>query len=484
MEQQEYDMVIDGERRAAASTLSVENPATGELVGRVASGDADDAAAAIDAAAAAADDWARSSPADRAASLRTIADRIEAEADDLAALLSAEAGKPLPTAEGEVAETIAQYRFYAGVTDKVRGDTIPTAENRFNYTKRSPYGVTAHVVPWNYPLLLGTRGFASALATGNTLVVKPPSLAPLSTMWVGEVMADATPDGVVNLVPGPGSEVGAELASSGGVDAITFTGSTGVGRGVLEAAAEHITPVDVELGGKAPAIVLDDADVENAARGVVAGIFSNAGQNCVATSRCLVHEDVHDELVEAVVEKTERITLGEGRDSETDMGPVISADAQADVLDYVDSAVEEGATLLTGGSVPDDPDLADGHFVEPTVFDDVTPDMTIACEEIFGPVLGFVTVSSAEEAIEVANDSPFGLAASLWTESIDATQLADRLDHGLVAINTFPVSMPQSPWGGNKESGIGREGGLEGVEAFTTVDSVVIEHDEMGEPYE
>jgi aldehyde dehydrogenase (NAD+) len=483
MESHEYDLVIDGERRGASATLSVENPATGETVGRVASGDADDARAAIDAAGAVADDWASSSPVDRADPLRTVADRIENAADDLAALLAAEAGKPLPTAEGEVAETVAQYRFYAGVTDKVRGDTVPTAENRFNYTKRSPYGVTAHVVPWNYPLLLGTRGFASALATGNTLVVKPPSLAPLSTMWVGEVMAEAFPDGVVNLVPGPGSEVGAELAGSSGVDAITFTGSTGVGKGVLEAAAEHVTPVDVELGGKAPAIVLDDADVENAARGVVAGIFSNAGQNCVATSRCLVHEDVHDELVEAVVEKTERITLGAGRDPETDMGPVISADAQADVLDYVDSAVEAGATLLTGGGTPDDPALADGHFVEPTVFDDVTPDMTVACEEIFGPVLSFVTVSSTEEAIAVANDSPFGLAAALWTESIDATRIADRLDHGLVAVNTFPVSMPQSPWGGNKESGIGREGGLEGVEAFTTVDSVVIEHGDMGDPY-
>jgi aldehyde dehydrogenase (NAD+) len=483
MESHEYDLVIDGERRAVSTTLSVENPATGETVGRVARGDADDARAAIDAAGAVADDWASASPADRADPLRTVADRIEREADELAALLSAETGKPLPTAEGEIAETVAQYRFYAGVTDKIRGDTVPTAENRFNYTKRSPYGVTAHVVPWNYPLLLGTRGFASALATGNTLVVKPPSLAPLSTMWVGEVMADACPDGVVNLVSGPGSEVGAELAGNPGVDAITFTGSTAVGKGVLEAAADHVTPVDVELGGKAPTIVLDDADVENAARGVVAGIFSNAGQNCVATSRCLVHEDVHDELVAAVVEKTERITLGEGSDPETDMGPVISADAKDDVLGYVESAVEDGATLLTGGGTPDDPDLADGHFVEPTVFDDVTPDMTVACEEIFGPVLSFVTVSSTEEAIEVANDSRFGLAAALWTESIDATRLADRLDHGLVAINTFPVSMPQSPWGGNKESGIGREGGLEGVEAFTTVDSVVIEHDEMGDPY-
>jgi acyl-CoA reductase-like NAD-dependent aldehyde dehydrogenase len=483
MENHEYELLIDGERRDTAATLSVENPATGETVGRVARGGTADAVAAIDAAAAAADDWESASPAERADRLRTIADRIESEADELASLLASEAGKTFPTAEGEVAETVTQYRFYAGVTDKIRADTVPTAKNRFNYTKRSPYGVTAHIVPWNYPLLLGTRGFASALATGNTLVIKPPSQAPLALLRVAEAMVEACPDGVVNVVPGPGSEVGAEFAGNANVDAISFTGSTDVGKEVMRTAADHVTPVDVELGGKAPAIVLDDADVENAARGVVAGIFSNAGQNCVATSRCLVHEDVHDELVERVVEKTERITLGGGQNPETDMGPVISADAQASVLNYVESAVEEGATLLTGGGTPNGPEFTDGHFVEPTVFDDVTPDMTVACEEIFGPVLSVITVSSTEEAIKVANDSPFGLAAALWTDSIKATRTADRLDHGLVAINTFPVSMPQSPWGGNKESGLGREGGLEGVEAFTTVDSVVIEHGGMEDPY-
>jgi aldehyde dehydrogenase (NAD+) len=385
MDSHEYDLLVDGDRRETTATLSVENPATGGTVGTVARGGAADARAAVDAAGTATTAWERTEPGDREAVLRAVADRLESVSDALARLLAAEAGKPLPTAEGEVAEAIAQYRFYAGAVDKVRGDTIPTAPTRLNYTRRRPYGVTAHVVPWNYPLLLGTRGFASALATGNTLVIKPPSLAPLSTMWVGEVMAEATPDGVVNVVPGPGSEVGAALAGDGDVDAITFTGSTGVGKGVLEAAAENVTPVDVELGGKAPAIVLDDADVENAARGVVAGVFSNAGQNCVATSRCLVHEDVHDELVSRIVEKTERITLGPGTDPDTDMGPVISADTRAEIEEYVDSAVAEGATLLTGGGTPDDPALVDGHFVEPTVFDDVTPDMTVAREEIYRP---------------------------------------------------------------------------------------------------
>jgi aldehyde dehydrogenase (NAD+) len=478
-----YELLIDGESRSATDSLRIEDPATAATVGRIAKGDADDTKAAIEAADAVQWEWARSAPGEREEPLWAVADRIEAETDEIADLLAREAGKCIATAEGEVAETAAQFRFYAGAVDKVRGDTIPMPANRLNYTRRVPYGVTGHVVPWNYPLLLGTRGFAAALATGNTLVAKPPSQAPLATMWIGKIMLEEFPDGVVNVVPGPGNEVGAELSSNRAVDAITFTGSTGVGKRILETAADHITHVDLELGGKSPAIVLPDTDLENAARGVVAGIFSNAGQNCVATSRCLVHEDIHDGLVEKIAEKTERITLGHGTDPETDMGPVISEGARQDILGYVETAKEEGATLLTGGVVPDDPALADGHFVEPTVFDDVEPDMTIGCEEIFGPVLAVVPVGSIEEAIEVANDSPYALAASVWTESLEATDVASRLDHGLVAVNTFPVSMPQSPWGGNKESGIGREGGLEGVDAFMTVNSVVVEFDEMEDPY-
>ena len=478
-----YDLFIDGARRSSADGIDVTNPATGDRVGGVARGDASDVDAAVAAAAAAADEWERAPPAARERPLRAVADRIEADADDIADLLSAETGKCLGTAEGEVAETAAQFRFYAGAADKVRGDTVPTADHRLNYTRRVPYGVTGHVIPWNYPLLLGTRGIAAALATGNTVVAKPPSHAPLTTMWIGEYLLEALPAGVVNVVPGPGSEVGATLTTHADVDAITFTGSTDVGRGVLRDAAEHITHVDVELGGKSPAVVLPDADVENAARGIVAGIFSNAGQNCVATSRCLVHESVHDELVAKLVAKTERITLGPGTDPDTDMGPVISEGAREEILGYVDGAVEAGATRLTGGGVPDDPALADGTFVEPTILDDVTPEMAVGREEIFGPVLSVVTVESTDEAIAVANDSPYALAAALWTEGLEATRLARRLNHGLVAVNTYPVSMPQSPWGGNRESGIGREGGLEGVDAFTTVDSVVVEFDGMTEPY-
>ncbi|MFB6108233.1 MAG: aldehyde dehydrogenase [Haloplanus sp.] len=477
-----FEMLIAGAPRTGAET-DVEDPATGETVGRVSTGTRSDVADAVEAARDARDAWATTDPGRRERALLAVAEQIEAASDELTDLLVAETGKCRPTAAGEVTETAQQFRFYAGVADKVRGDTVPTPSNRLNYTKRVPYGVTAHVVPWNYPLLLGSRGVAAALATGNTVVVKPPSLAPLSTMWYGERLAEELPGGVVNFVPGPGNEVGAALSDHPDVDAITFTGSTGVGRQVLEAAAAHVTPVDVELGGKAPAVVLPDADVENAARGVAQGIFSNAGQNCVATSRALVHEDVKGAFTERLVEIVERITLGPGGDPATDMGPLISAAARDDVLDFVESGVEAGATLLTGGGVPDDPALRDGHFVEPTVFEDVTPEMEIASEEIFGPVLSILTVDSTEEAIKVANDSRYALAASIWSEGLDATRVADRLDHGLVGINTYPVSMPQSPWGGNKESGIGREGGIEGVEAFTTVNSVVVEHDGMAYPY-
>ena len=477
-----FDMQIAGESRDGEES-TIENPATGETVGTVSMGTRTDTSDAIEAAADAQEEWADSSPNQRERALLTVAERIEANQDELSELLVTETGKCLSTAEGEVMETAQQFRFYAGIVDKIRGDTVPTPTNRFNYTKRVPYGVTAHIIPWNYPLLLGSRGIAAALATGNTVVAKPPSQAPLSTMCYGEYLVEEFPAGVVNIVPGPGSEVGATLSDHPGIDAITFTGSTGVGQQVLEAAAANITPVDLELGGKAPAIVLPDTDVENAARGVVQGIFSNAGQNCVATSRALVHEDVKSEFTDLVVEKAEQITLGSGFDSATDMGPVISAQAQDDILSYVETAREEGATLRTGGGVPDDPNLQNGHFVEPTVFDDVTPDMQIACEEIFGPVLSILSVESVNEAVAVANDSPYALAASIWTTGLNATRIADQLDHGLVTVNTFPISMPQSPWGGNKESGLGREGGYEGVEAFTTVDSVVIEHDEMEEPF-
>jgi len=478
-----YDLFIDGTSVEAEDRLSVENPATTAVAGTVAQGTGDDAAAAVGAARRAADGWRNSDPAERRQALDAVADRIEADSDEIARLLSEETGKLLSTAEGEVAETVAQFRYYAGVTDKVRGATVPTPPNRFNYTRRVPYGVTAHIVPWNYPLLLGSRGITAALATGNTVVAKPPSLAPLTTMWYGEYLVGEVPDGVVNFVPGPGSEVGAELSNNDDVDAISFTGSTEVGQRVLESAARHIVPVDVELGGKAPAIVLPDADPENAGAGVAMGIFTNTGQNCVALSRLVVHEDVKEAVVTEVVRQAESIQLGPGTDPETDMGPVISEDALQDIQRYVELGRNEGATLLTGGGVPGDEVLADGHFLEPTVFDNVDNEMRIAQEEIFGPVLAVITVSSVEEAIEVANDSPYALAASVWTGSLEATEIADRLDHGLVAVNTFPVSMPQSPWGGNKRSGIGHEGGLEGVDAFTTVDSVVVERNEMGAGY-
>lgn len=477
-------ILINGAKERTERTLVVQNPATGTELQSVASADRSDTKRAITAAQAGLEDWRHTPPAERERPLRRTAQRIEETSEDVATLLSKETGKCIGTARGEVEETIAQFRFYAGVVDKVRGDTIPTPNHRLNYTRRVPYGVTAHIVPWNYPLLLGTRSIAAALATGNTVVAKAPSQAPLTTLWIGEILLEELPEGVINVLAGPGSEVGAELSSNSTVDAISFTGSTKIGQRVLTSAADNITRVDLELGGKTPAIVLPDTDVENAARGITTGIFSNSGQNCVATSRAIVHEDVKSELVERILEKTRRISLGPGTDPETDMGPVISESALESILEHVQVAVDEGATLRTGGKRSENESLSNGYFVEPTVFDDVDPTMRIATEEVFGPILSVIPVTSCEQAIEVANDSQYALAASLWTERLDATQLADELDHGIVAVNTFPVSMPQSPWGGNKHSGIGREGGLEGVDAFTTVDSIIIEHGRMEDPYQ
>ncbi len=478
-----YPLSIGGRQRSVDRRIDVENPATGEIVGSVGSGNRKDAVQAIEAARDVARTWQQSDPHERERALHAVADRIENDVEEIARLLSRETGKCLGTAEDEIRETVSQFRFYAGVTDKIRGSTIPTPTDRFNYTRRAPYGVTAHIVPWNYPVLIGSRSIATALATGNTVVTKPPGSAPLSTMWYGEYLVDEFPDGVVNIVPGPGNEVGAELTENGDVDAISFTGSNRIGQRVIESAAKNIVPADVELGGKSPAIVLPDADPTEAGVGIATGIFSNTGQNCVATSRLIVHEEIKQAVVEEIVRQAESIELGPGTDPSTGMGPVISASAQKDMQAYVEMAKESGATLLTGGTIPNDPDLSDGHFFQPTVFDDVEPDDRIANEEIFGPILSVISVSTVEDAITVANDSRYALAASLWTERLEATTIADRLDHGVVAVNSFPVTMPQSPFGGNKESGIGREGGLEGVRAFTTVDSVIVDHSEMGTGY-
>jgi aldehyde dehydrogenase (NAD+) len=470
-------LYIDGEwtESVDGSTIETEDPATEEPYATVACATEADVSRAVDAAAAAAAHdaaWRTADPNERAAALGAMADEIEAMADEIVLVESHDNGKTPFEARLDVEMVIDTFRYYAGWADKLTGESIPVPGNRLDYTLREPLGVTAHIAPWNYPFQLAGRSLAAALACGNTAILKPSKTTPLSALYYGKAAETAgLPDGVVNVVPGRGSVAGSALAEHPEVDHVAFTGSTGVGKGIMSAASENLTGVTLELGGKGPNVVFPDADLDAAAKGVHYGIFMNCGQMCWAGSRLLVHEAVHDAVVDRVVERAEATPLGSGIDDDGRMGPAVSASHQQDVLDYIETGIEEGATLATGGSIPED--NSEGYFIEPTVFTDVDNDMTIAREEIFGPVLSVIEFSTFEEAMTIANDSPFGLSAGVWTSDLStAHDAAARLEYGMVSVNEYPQTFPQTPFGGVKESGLGREQGTEAIREYTTSKTV------------
>ena len=470
-------LYIDGEwtESADGGTIETEDPATEETYATVACATEADVSSAVDAAAAAAEHdaaWRSADPKERAAMLGAMADEIEAMADEIVLVESHDNGKTPFEARLDVEMVIDTFRYYAGWADKLNGETVPVPGDRLDYTLREPLGVTAHIAPWNYPFQLAGRSLAAALSCGNTAVLKPSKTTPLSALYYGKA-ADAAglPDGVVNVLPGRGSEAGSALVEHPGVDHVAFTGSTGVGKEIVATAADNVTGVTLELGGKGPNVVFPDADLDAAAKGVHYGIFMNCGQMCWAGSRLLVHEDVHEQVVDAVVERAEATPLGSGIDDDGRMGPAVSASHREDVLDYIETGIEEGATLATGGSIPD----GEGYFIEPTVFTDVDNEMTIAREEIFGPVLCVIDFSDFEEAMEIANDSPFGLSAGVWTNNLStAHDAASRLEYGMVSVNEYPQTFPQTPFGGVKKSGLGREQGTEAVAEYTQSKTVNI----------
>lgn len=471
------ELYIDGEWTAAeeGTTFHTEDPATEEPYAEVAEAaefDVDRAVAAAGDAMARDGEWRSLGPRERGARLHAMADAIEERTDEIVAVESHDNGKTPFEASLDVEMVIETFRYYAGWTDKIQGDQVPVPGDRLNYTVREPVGVTAHVIPWNYPFQLAGRSLAPALACGNTAVLKPSSTTPLSALYYAVAAEEAgLPDGVVNVVPGRGSVAGNRLAEHPDVAHVAFTGSTGVGKGVMERAAANVTGVTLELGGKGPNLVFPDADLDAAAAGCHYGIFMNAGQMCWAGSRLLVHESVHDEVVDRVVERAESTPLGSGIDDDGRMGPTVSESQQAEVLEYIETGREEGATVACGGGVPADREA--GHFVEPTVLTDVTNDMTVAREEIFGPVLSVIEFSDREEAIEIANDSPYGLMAGIWTSDLEtAHTVADALEYGMVSVNEYPVTQPQTPFGGFKESGLGREQGTEALREYTQTKNV------------
>jgi len=448
------------------------NPFNQEIIAVVPEGDALDAKAAISAAREAFDHgtWAFAPATERGAIVRKIAELIERDKQELAELESLDTGKTVVESQGDMDDIAGVFRYYAELADKNGGELIASpVPDSTSKVVHEPVGVCGQITPWNYPLLQASWKLAPALVTGNTLVMKPSEITPLTTIKVFELMEEAgVPAGVANLVLGTGDTVGAELSSNTNVDLISFTGGLATGKKIMQAASVNVKNLALELGGKNPNIIFADADFEVAVDQALNGVFFHAGQICSAGTRLIVEESIHDEFVNALVERVKKFKLGSGFDETTQMGPLISAEHLAKVEKYVETGIEEGATVAVGGKRPEDPELQRGFFYLPTIFTDCTTDMKIVQEEAFGPIITVEKFQTEEEAIKLANDSIYGLAGGVWTkDTVKAERCATKMRMGTVWINDFNLYFPHAPWGGFKQSGFGRELGRQGLEEYT-----------------
>ncbi|MBN9070729.1 MAG: aldehyde dehydrogenase [Rhizobiales bacterium] len=477
-----YKMLIGGRWVDAQDgrTFDTENPFTGQAwakIPRAAPGDVDRAVAA---AAKAFNDpsWSGITASARGALLRKFADLLAADAERLAGIETRDNGKLIAEMRGQLRYMPQWYYYFAGLADKVEGRVIPIDKpGVFNFTREEPLGVVAAITPWNSPLMLATWKLAPALAAGNAIVWKPSEFSSASALEFGRLFEQAGfPPGIVNIVTGFGNEIGEHLVSHPGVDKVAFTGGDRTGQGVYQLAARSIKPVTLELGGKSANIVFQDAVLDDAVKGVVSGIFAASGQTCIAGSRALVHRSIYPAFIEALVAFARTARIGDPSRDDTQVGPITTRPQLAKVLEYIDIAKSEGATLALGGKRATDPACGEGWFVEPTIFTDVAPKMRIAQEEVFGPVLAIIPFDSDEEAIEIANGTIYGLAAGVWTQSISrALTMSQRLKAGTVWINTYRAVSYMSPFGGFKRSGIGRESGLSAIREYLQEKSVWID---------
>ncbi len=469
-------MYINGEWLHAKSgkTRDIINPFNQEVIATAAEGNAEDTRAAIQAARVAFDEgsWSTLPASERGQIVYKIGTLIQRDLEELAELETLDTGKTVEESRADMADIANVFFYFGGLADKDGGEVIaspiPNSESK---VVREPVGVCGQITPWNYPLLQAAWKLAPALAAGNTLVMKPSEITPLTTVKVFELIEEAgVPKGVANLVLGSGKSAGAELAVNLDVDLISFTGGIETGKTIMQAASHNVKKIALELGGKNPNIVFADADFDTAVDQALNAVFFHAGQVCSAGSRLLIEKSIHDEFVEALIERTKQIKLGNGFDENTQSGPMISAEHRAKVENYVEIGKKEGAKLAVGGKRPEDPALQNGFFYLPTIFTNCSSDMRIVQEEVFGPVLTVETFQTKEEAVKLANDTIYGLAGAVWTQDLSkADFVAARLRMGTVWINDFHPYFAQAPWGGYKQSGIGRELGREGMEEYTEV---------------
>jgi acyl-CoA reductase-like NAD-dependent aldehyde dehydrogenase len=471
-------MTIEGRPAEASSgqTFEVRDPSTAQVVAHLPRAGMEDVDNAVDSARRAFDErrWSGLRPGKRTEVLYKLGELIKRNLSELAQLEAIDSGKPIKLASGEIWMAAEVFRYFSGWPTKIFGETNPSSDDLFTYTLREPVGVCGGIIPWNFPLIMAAWKVAPALAFGNTMVLKPAEQTSLTALRLGELALEAgVPEGVLNVVSGFGDEAGQALAQHMSVDKVAFTGSTEVGRKILHASEGNLKRVTLELGGKSPNIVFPDADQRRAAKGSMIGIFNNSGQVCTAGSRILVEKSIHDEFVQSLVDATASMKLGPALDDESGMGPVVSSEQMERVTGYIDIGKSEGAEVVTGGARAES--LGDGYYIEPTIFTGVRNDMRIAQEEIFGPVAAVIPVADVEEAISIANDSIYGLAAAVWTSDLaKAHKVARGIKAGTVWINGSGMYDPSVSFGGYKQSGFGRELGVHSMDAYTELKSVWI----------